>query len=598
MHRMLFRLRTRLQPGLSQSTLLLWVLLTAPVLAQDFSVEAGFRPRQLPLNQSGQYIVRISPAINANLVPAPQVDGLRFSDTPFVSNQHTVTNARARSTVTLTYNVFPLAEGLHVVPQRAYTINGRRLSIPGARLQVVAPEAIEDRLYGLDLIVPEGPFYVGQQIPVELRLHIDRRVVEPDVGAIDVAALSDAFLKPVLPQRPDQRRTRIGSRDHIVVSWPFTLTATRSGRHSAELSMPFSFFSERPRGFFARPSQVLLRTPQPPLEILPLPEAGKPERFTGAVGQFAVDAALSTRELRVGEPLTLTLTVTGEGSFERIQPPEPEASPHWRPYPPKATLETEGDAGSRGTKTFEYLLIPQSVAAEAVPALTFSYFDPDTRRYQEVHFEPEPVEVLPGTRTSGALGARSFAAEGGHAGGTASAPGAFLRPPKAELRTLLAAAPKPFYADARYWGLQAALLALVLGLLGRSYQLQRTRGDPLHARRRQLKADLKQTEAALRSAAQSGGAGRFLQQARQWLRLVAASNQLRQAPNAQGYTLSDVLAGLERGGCDAGQQALAREVWQAAESLDFGGQSPQNLPLDDWKTRLLALKTAVPRTPS
>jgi hypothetical protein len=130
-------------------------------------------------------------------------------------------------------------------------------------------------------------------------------------------------------------------------------------------------------------------------DILPLPEATSPDTFTGAIGSFEVSRLLSDTELTVGEPVTLTLSIKGEGNFERISPLELPEWDGWRLYPPKVDFSPDGENGFAGTKSFEFILIPQSTDLTEVPGFTYSTFDPQTGAYTNIDLEALPVSVSP-----------------------------------------------------------------------------------------------------------------------------------------------------------------------------------------------------------
>src|SRR5690606_33260362 len=58
------------------------------------------------------------------------------------------------------------------------------------------------------------------------------------------------------------------------------------------------------------------------LEVLPIPEEGRPNPYYGAVGRFTIDAALDRSRVDVGASVKLTLTVGGQGNFEFLRLPE------------------------------------------------------------------------------------------------------------------------------------------------------------------------------------------------------------------------------------------------------------------------------------
>jgi hypothetical protein len=125
------------------------------------------------------------------------------------------------------------------------------------------------------------------------------------------------------------------------------------------------------------------------LEVLPLPENGKPVEFTGGVGQFGVTAALDRATTTNSEPINLTVRVTGSGNLRMVD------KPAFGPIPGVKILDPEikddghvaGD-GVRGTKAFRYPIIPQTDGKFVIGPIAMAYFDPRAKSYKTVKTEP------------------------------------------------------------------------------------------------------------------------------------------------------------------------------------------------------------------
>src|SRR5262249_32054756 len=79
-----------------------------------------------------------------------------------------------------------------------------------------------------------------------------------------------------------------------------------------------------PRDFFdvvGRSQNVRVTSKPVVLKVLALPEAGKPKEFTGGVGHFTLDASLDRASTSNGEPINLTVRLTGSGNLHMIDPP-------------------------------------------------------------------------------------------------------------------------------------------------------------------------------------------------------------------------------------------------------------------------------------
>ncbi len=125
------------------------------------------------------------------------------------------------------------------------------------------------------------------------------------------------------------------------------------------------------------------------LTILPLPGAGRPGGFSGAVGRFSVSADARPRELRVGESLQVVLTIEGSGHMGSFAAPRLDQLRGFHHY---GFLEERGRA--RATITYE--LAPLRETVEAVPPIPFVFFDPTPPGgYRTVETAPIPIDVRP-----------------------------------------------------------------------------------------------------------------------------------------------------------------------------------------------------------
>lgn len=133
------------------------------------------------------------------------------------------------------------------------------------------------------------------------------------------------------------------------------------------------------------------------VNVKDVPLAGRPETFTGAVGDFTFHADLTPRQAKVGEPMTLTLTLRGDGLLETAGAPNLEAVPavaeSFKVY--EATEETKAHE-----RIFTYSIRPENKEAQEFPAIPISYFSTAEEKYVTVYTDPLPVEISAAERLS------------------------------------------------------------------------------------------------------------------------------------------------------------------------------------------------------
>ncbi len=107
-----------------------------------------------------------------------------------------------------------------------------------------------------------------------------------------------------------------------------------------------------------------------------------PEGFTGAIGNFSFNASVNKKEGKTGEPVTVTLAVSGSGNVRLVSIPRPEFPADFEVYEPKVSEEISRDGGViRGRKTAEYLVIPRNAGDRTIESAKFVYFDLEKSRY-------------------------------------------------------------------------------------------------------------------------------------------------------------------------------------------------------------------------
>jgi hypothetical protein len=134
--------------------------------------------------------------------------------------------------------------------------------------------------------------------------------------------------------------------------------------------------------------------------VLALPTQNRPADFSGAIGKFKVSSELSADATTAGDPLTLRLHVTGAGNFDRVNSAMLGALDHWKTYQPTASFSPADNAGYRGEKSFEQPVIAEQSGTQTLPGMTFSYFDPEARRYQTAQTPALSVSVAPAPSAS------------------------------------------------------------------------------------------------------------------------------------------------------------------------------------------------------
>jgi len=254
----------------------------------------------------------------------------------------------------------------------------------------------------------------------------------------------------------------------------------------------FGFFQQRQYQQFAVPDGPVS------LEVRPLPPA--PAGFNGAVGDFKVVSKIVPAQVKVGEPITWTVELSGSGNWPEIRGlPQRDAPSDFQVVQPKPKRTQPPEKLFEGTLSEDVVLVPTRAGAWDLPPVDFTYFDPRSGTYVTVtapggHVEAEPAGPAQAVdQTPAAPGVPSI---------SASVPEA--KAPEQPASTLgdpvSAASPAPMPLRRRTVALAcAAPLALVLLLWGWLACRRAAATDPLRPRR-EARRRIAQTLEALRSA--------------------------------------------------------------------------------------------------
>ena len=391
--------------------------------AAQITFEASVDRARVTKDQPIQLALTIRSSENLPHVPAPQIALAGFEAYgPTVSTQVEFVNGATNFTRTLTYSLYPLRTGTFTIGPASLELDGRRYETKAIAVEVLkqgtqqqnakggggaeGSETIEDYLF-LRATAGRQRAYLGQQVSLEYDLLYRTQV--HDVTFKSVPSFTGFWFKTLfIAKQLDPKREMIG--DVAFNSTPLRKVAlfpTTAGRQKVEafeitcsvpqqsrsrgrrrLADAFSFLDG-----FGRSQSLILRSQEIDLEVLPLPEAGRPEPFSGAVGDYDISISARPRSVAVGDPVTVVLEISGTGNIGAVtMPPLPELD-GFEVYEPKRSLVEEAVAGQYGGKVaFEYILIPQHSGDLEIPSASFNYFDPIEGQFHTVQSDRIRVE--------------------------------------------------------------------------------------------------------------------------------------------------------------------------------------------------------------
>ncbi|MEO8440759.1 MAG: BatD family protein [Spartobacteria bacterium] len=407
------------------------LLAGTPLLrAASPSVTAVLTSSETQVDQPVQLQIKVTD--DANAIPPNDiaVDGL---DIRYTGQSQLVEGRNFRFTYSFIYNytILPLKAGTFTIPAQTIRSASGPLRTPPLTLNVApnddgttntrrAAGAGGDKLEGkkiafAELIVPKTTAYVGETIPAQIRFGINTRVPH---RFIDLPALSgQGFTAQRIPN-PESKLESINGRTYEVVTLETAITPVRSGkleiaakdakaivqmprRGGSRARSPFDLFGmddpfsdpllNDPFAGMGEQQEVKFSSDTTTIEVKPLPP-NAPATFAGAVGNFALTTEVKPKTAQIGDPLTVTASISGRGNFDRVNAPTLEDTRGWHTYPPGSSFKKDDEIGISGTKTFEMVLTPNE-AKKAVPPVVFSFFNPLREQYVTLKGDKLPVVV-------------------------------------------------------------------------------------------------------------------------------------------------------------------------------------------------------------
>jgi hypothetical protein len=224
-------------------------------------------------------------------------------------------------------------------------------------------------------------------------------------------------------------------------------------------------------------------------------------------------------------------------------------------------------------KTFEQAVIPQKSGALKLPDATFSYFDPDAKRYITVPVSLPVINVTGSSTPAPVIADATNPADAVSAPTPANPAPAGFAPNRLSLGWLVPDL-TPAYQRTWFWIVQGALVLAILVVLVLS--AFGPRREPAGGARTMRHASLRREEEAMTQAAQTGDAVAFFTAARHAVQLRLADRW--QVP-AETLTLPEITRR------DPALGETLAPFFAEADDVIYSGQAPAGLDLNEWNRR-------------
>ena len=416
------------------ATLAAVAVLAAPATGLAQSARAFLSQNPVPLN--GQFVLNVEVSGSRDADPAlPDLSAFAAYLGSGTSTSMQIVNGRMSTTFTIQYRFQATREGTFEIGPVTVPVDGQDLRTDPLTIEVSgAPAAGAGGRGGADGgIAPDDLFvtatlsaeqaYVNQPVVVEYRIFT--RVDVEGLTVVRQPGTAGFWVEELaVPQRPAEQVVRDGVRYASSVVRRAALFPTSAGpkrldplvleaqvrvqrrsRGRDPFGDPFGgFFGD---SLFGRRMPVSVASNALDLDVRPAPP-GAPASFSGFVGSLAVSAAVDRTAADTNDALTLRLDISGTGNIRTLPEPRLNLPAAFEVYPPEMREEVEPTAdGVRGSRVYEYVIVPREPGRMTIPAVELAYFDVDRGAYAAassdpitltVAGDPGPAPALPGAR--------------------------------------------------------------------------------------------------------------------------------------------------------------------------------------------------------
>ena len=346
------------------------------------------------------------------------------------SQSMTIVNGQVNKVVrrgyVFSYRLTPKRSGTLRIPALAISAEGNTTRTAPIAIRVVPPVETDD--FKLWMSLSERTAYVGQPVTLTVTWYVGKDVRE---FSFDVPVLKDPRFRvvgsdPKVTQAQADKYVRVPladgevigergrgtleGRDYLTVRFRRVLIPSeagklrlpqavatcqaQSGRRQRRRGILDDFFSE---DFFRLRSRAVYETAvapsnRPVLEVLDLPARGRPPGFSGLVGKYSIAADAAPTEVNVGDPITVTLKISGPRYLGNVDLPalgsQPVLARHFKIPSERSPGTVKGRA-----KVFTQTLRARHADVDRIPPIELSYFDLESGRYRRAATDEIPLTV-------------------------------------------------------------------------------------------------------------------------------------------------------------------------------------------------------------
>ena len=395
---------------------IIFLLITQFSFAQvEFS--AKLSRTKIGLNEN----VRVEFTMNADgdNFQLPAFENFRIIGGPYQPVSTSIINGKRSYNRSFGYNLQPTKKGVLTIGSASISINGQIYKTEPIELtvtdavqrpndtteQLIEPDESVHLVAQISNLNP----YLNEPITVLYKLYFKEGLGIRNFTATDNPEYNDFWSHNIDNKDYEAvSETYKGETYSSVIVKKVVLYPQKSGRLSlAPLSMNLALeVPTNRRDFFGRrvysSTNAKVSTGTTSITVKDLPENGKPEDFSGAVGSFDFKVSTNKTAVRQGETIEMDVVISGKGNLELFGLPKPIVPSALEMYDPISKKQINVSiSGMSGSKSDKYTIIPQFQGKYIIKPMNFSYFDLDSKSYKTITSKEILIDMIDGPISSG-----------------------------------------------------------------------------------------------------------------------------------------------------------------------------------------------------
>ncbi|MEL0225264.1 MAG: BatD family protein [Flavobacteriaceae bacterium] len=343
----------------------------------------------------------------------PSFEGFTVVGGPNQSVSNSWVNGVRSFSKSYTYFLTPTRKGKITIAQATIEIDGEVYKTTPVQVEVTqavnnpnSPQAranaiVDENLHLVAEISKRDP-YLNEAITVIYKLYFSSEISVSNVNEVEMPKYSDFWSHLIPIPKLEIKQGQYKGRPYNYVTWRKTVLYPQKTGKLVIAPLTLNVSVDVPtnrRDIFG--NRVYQKTPKiitagkRTIEVRPLPQAGRPADFDGAVGDFDLNVKFNKTALKSSESFQATIKVSGRGNLKLFSLPKLSAPSSLEVYEPEHKEKVKTNLlGMQGSIEDTYTIVPQYQGNYPIPSISFSYFDPVKELYVSLKSEEQLIDVF------------------------------------------------------------------------------------------------------------------------------------------------------------------------------------------------------------